>query len=140
MNIATERRMTTTAEGVETEQQRRIAARARLFGNAGLSVQPAKAGGRYQATAVCAPTDPDPQAKPDRQAQAGGAQGVVVLNDGYLPPSLRAKRSNPSSLHEERMDCFACARNDVEGFEFQTAKLRDSRGTMRPSHAVIVSP
>ena len=42
VNIAAARHMTTTAEGVETEQQRRIAARARLLGNAGLSVQPGR--------------------------------------------------------------------------------------------------
>ena len=42
VNIAAARQMTTTAEGVETEQQQRAAAHARLHGNAGLSVQPGK--------------------------------------------------------------------------------------------------
>ena len=43
VNIAAARNMTTTAEGVETEQQRRIAAQARLHPDAGLSVQRAEA-------------------------------------------------------------------------------------------------
>ena len=53
VNIAAERHMTTTAEGVETEQQQRPAARARLLGDAGLSVQRAEAGGGHPAAAVC---------------------------------------------------------------------------------------
>ena len=44
VNIAAARNMTTTAEGVETEQQRDIAAPARLHPDAGLSVQRAEAG------------------------------------------------------------------------------------------------
>ena len=58
VNIAAARRMTTTAEGVETEAQRRIAARARLFGNAGLSVQRAKTRRRRQAIAAGPPARP----------------------------------------------------------------------------------
>ena len=46
VNIAAARNMTTTAEGVETEQQRDIAAQARLHRDAGLSVQRRKAGFR----------------------------------------------------------------------------------------------
>ena len=42
VNIAAGRHMTTTAEGVETAEQQGIAARARLLGNAGLSVQRAE--------------------------------------------------------------------------------------------------
>ena len=44
VNIAAARNMTTTAEGVETAAATRIAARARLHRNAGLSVQQAEAG------------------------------------------------------------------------------------------------
>ena len=51
VNIATERHMTTTAEGVETQSATGVASRARLLGNAGLSVQSGKAGGRAE-TAV----------------------------------------------------------------------------------------
>ena len=55
VNIAAERHMTTTAEGVETRAAAGIAARARLLGNAGLSVQPAEAGRRDPAAVVRAP-------------------------------------------------------------------------------------
>ena len=55
----------------------RPAARTRLFGNAGLSVQPAEAGGRYQAAAVCGSAGPRRDtAEPGEPAQAGGADGV----------------------------------------------------------------
>ncbi len=55
VNIAAARHMTTTAEGVETEQQQRAAARARLLGNAGLPVQPGQAGRRDQAVVLPPP-------------------------------------------------------------------------------------
>ena len=51
VNIAAARHMTTTAEGVETEAAAGNAARARLHRNAGLSVQQAAVGRRYQAHA-----------------------------------------------------------------------------------------
>ena len=55
----------------------RLAARTRLFGNAGLPVQPAEAGGRYQAAAVCGPAGTRRgAAEPGAQTQAGGADGV----------------------------------------------------------------
>ena len=80
VNIAADRHMTTTAEGVETAAAARPAARTRLFGNAGLSVQPAEAGGGDQAAAVCGSAGPRRgTAEPAARAQTGGADGVADL-------------------------------------------------------------
>ena len=55
----------------------RIAARARLFGDAGLPVQPAEAGGRSQADAVCAPARArGDKPEPRSQAKTRRADGV----------------------------------------------------------------
>ena len=74
----------------------RPAARTRLFGNAGLSVQPAEAGGGDQADAVCGSAGARRgTAEPAAQAQAGGADGVgtfAFFAYDCLLPSLQAKR------------------------------------------------
>jgi diguanylate cyclase (GGDEF)-like protein len=54
VNIAKARHITTTAEGVETEQQRKPAPHARLHRNAGLSVQSGKTCGRTKTAVLCA--------------------------------------------------------------------------------------
>ena len=74
VNIAAERHMTTTAEGVETEAAAGIAARARLLRNAGLSVQPAQAGRRDQAAAAAAhraTAAPRPDAQSPKRTHRG---------------------------------------------------------------------
>ena len=75
VNIAAERHMTTTAEGVETEAAAAIAARARLLRNAGLSVQPAEAGRRDQAAVLRAPRARR-SPRPGAQAPADAARRV----------------------------------------------------------------
>ena len=55
VNIAAASDMTTTAEGVETEQQRNLLLHPRLHRDAGLSVQPGDTGRRGQAAADLAP-------------------------------------------------------------------------------------
>jgi hypothetical protein len=67
--------MTTTAEGVETSQQQKLL-RARLLGNAGLSVQRAKAGSRDRGIAVRAPARPDGGVF---GPQAPSGQGFLIL-------------------------------------------------------------
>jgi len=49
-------------------------------------------------------------------------------------PSLRAKRSNPSSIWRWRaMDCFASARNDDDGAQLSASSLRGAKRRSNPS-------
>ena len=79
VNIAAARHMMTTAEGVETREQQRIASRARLHGNAGLPVQSGKAGGRIKTAVLFAALE---RPWPDATDWYSGARSSDELRHG----------------------------------------------------------
>jgi hypothetical protein len=71
---------------------------------------------------------------PDERSDIRGGVRVVpdvalLIRATKVFPSLRAKRSNPSR-RTTKAGLLRFARNDVESFEFQSAKRPHSRGTM----------
>ena len=104
INIARARNMTTTAEGVETEQQRELLLAPRLHRNAGLSVQPAAAGRGNQADADGAPRGPRGGAdQSDAQTQACCADGVRFTSDAVYCRHWRVLQFNFPAADQMRV-------------------------------------
>ena len=100
MNIAADRHMTTTAEGVETEQQRDLLRELGCSEMQGYLFSPPKPAADDQADCCSAHREAPDAARHEPGAPSAsrlcGRRRVFVRR--RLLPSLRAKRSNPSHL------------------------------------------
>ena len=98
ITLANSLKMTTTAEGVETEQQAQSAARDGLHRDAGLSVQPAETGPGNQGSTRRALRRPPSRSPPNPLGAASGSQATAQRTPLSAPRGYDAGASSANGL------------------------------------------